>query len=82
MASITVTVGKKTQVITLGTSDSAAAVLLEAASTASTKADAASASAASAASSAAAANLFMAGVTDLGSITDAPLQTFDMGTIT
>ncbi|WP_269501119.1 hypothetical protein [Burkholderia sp. IMCC1007] len=41
----------------------------------------AAASAAAAATSAAAANLFTAGVTDLGSISDPAIQTFDMGSI-
>lgn len=37
---------------------------------------------AASAASAYVANLFTAGVTDLGSIIDAPMQTFDMGSLT
>ncbi|MCB4342536.1 hypothetical protein LA345_01135 [Burkholderia vietnamiensis] len=75
MSQITITLNGQTQIIQLGTLSPAVNQQITQAVAS------ASASATSAATSAAAANLFTAGVTDLGLITDAPLQTFDMGSI-
>lgn len=97
MSALQITVNGQTQVVQLGTLSAAvnqqitqavasatanAASAAASATTATNEAGIATAAAASASASAALANLFAAGVTDLGSITTAAIQTFDMGSLT
>lgn len=97
MSALNITVNGQTQTVQLGSlspavnqqitqavasAGASATSSATSATEANTSAGNAAASAAAAATSAAAANLFTAGVTDLGSITAAALQTFDMGALT